>query len=166
MTQSLMSLCLGPSYLSAENAELPEAPRFLFIRASLESAQAQGRELRRLAKSMDPADKQQAVAILQSEAIAAPENQPIPACWGRPNAAYWLQHTEADAQAFTYSEEELYIATVFCSAELQVSRDIKLSELELLAFCRSGWFFVLPPCSRKFSLFPPGRPAWIKELAE
>ena len=71
---------------------------------------------------------------MRSEATAAPVKEPIPSCWGHPNASYWLQRAEADSQAFTYAEEELYIATVFCAAELQVSRDIKLPELELIAF--------------------------------
>ena len=67
-----------PSFFTAQKVELPPEPRFLFIRASLELAQLQDRELRRLAKLMDPAGTQRAVAILQSEAIAAPEKGLFP----------------------------------------------------------------------------------------
>ena len=123
---------VDPSYFAVEKVELPEEPRFLFIRVSLESAQLQDRELRRLAKSTDPAGTQQAAAILQSEAIAAPEKEPAPSRWDHPNASYWLLHTKADSRALIYSEAELYIATVFCAAELQVLRDIKLPDLELI----------------------------------
>ena len=125
---------VDPSSFAMENAELPKEPRFLFIRASLELAQLQDRELRRLAKSPDAADTQQAVSILQSEAIAAPEKGLIQPCWGHPNASYWLLHTKSDPRAFIYSEEDLYIATVFCAAELQVSRDVKFPDLELFVF--------------------------------
>ena len=45
-----------PSFFTAQEVELPAEPRFLFIRASLELAQLQDRELRRLATSKDPAD--------------------------------------------------------------------------------------------------------------
>ena len=75
------------SYIAVEKLELPAEPRFLFARASLESAQLQDRELRRLAKSTDPADNQQAIASLQSEATAAPEKELIPSCWDRPETA-------------------------------------------------------------------------------
>ena len=81
---------VDPSYFTVEKVELPTEPRFLFIRVSLEMAQLQVRELRRLAKLTGPADTQQAVAILQSEAIAAPEKELIPTCWDHPNAGYWL----------------------------------------------------------------------------
>ena len=84
-----------------------------------------------MAKSTDPADNQQAIAILQSEATAAPEKEPIPSCWDHPNAAYWLLRAKADSRAFIYSQKELYIATVFCAAELQVSRGLKIPEIEL-----------------------------------
>ena len=105
MTDSTYTV--DPTYLAVENAELPEAPRFLYIRVSLESAQLQDRELRRLAKSTDPADTQRAVAILQSEAIAAPAKELIPSCWDHPNASYWLIRARADSRAFIYSKEEL-----------------------------------------------------------
>ena len=72
---------VDPTSFAVEKVELPEAPRFLFIRASLENAQVQDRELRRLAKSMGPADAQQAVAILLSEAIAAPKKKPSHRAW-------------------------------------------------------------------------------------
>ena len=124
----------NPSFFSAQKAELPAEPRFLFIRASLELAQLQDRELRRLAISSNPADSQQAVAILQSEAIAAPEKEHIPSCWGRPNASYWLLRATSDSRAFIYSEDDMYIAAVFCAAELQVSRGAKFPDLELIVF--------------------------------
>ena len=123
-----------PSSLPDMNVELPPEPRFLFIRASLELAQTQDRELRRLAISTEPADSQQAVAILQSEASAAPEKAHIAPCWGRPNASYWLLHTSADSQAFVYSEDDLYIAVALCAAELQVSREALMPDLELHVF--------------------------------
>ena len=68
---------------------------------------------------------QQVIAILESEAAAAPKKELIPPRWGRQNASYWLKHTEADSQAFSYISEELHIAVVFCAAELQVSRDLR-----------------------------------------
>ena len=102
---------VDPSYFAVEKVELPTEPSFLFIRASLEMAQLQDRELRRLAKSTDPADTQRAVAILQSEAIADPEKELIPTCWDHPNAGYWLLRTKADSRAIIYSEAELYIST-------------------------------------------------------
>ena len=96
-----------PSSFPDQNAELPAEPRFLFIRASLELAQSQDRELRRLAISTEPADSQQAMAILQSEATAAPEKEHIAPRRGRPNASYWLLHAAADSRAFIYSEDDL-----------------------------------------------------------
>ena len=123
-----------PSYSANANVELPEAPRFLFIRARLESTQLQDKELRRLAISSDPADNQQAVAILQLEATAAPEKEITPSCWGHLNASFWLLRAQADSRAFIYAQEELYIATAFCAAELQVSRALPLPEIELHVF--------------------------------
>ena len=73
--------------MAIEKVELPEEPRFLFIRVGLESAQLQDKELRRLAKSSDPADNQQAVPILESEATKAPEKELILLCWDHPNAS-------------------------------------------------------------------------------
>ena len=110
-----------PTYIAMEDVDLPDAPRFLFIRLSLEAAQLQDKGLRRLAKSSGPADNQQAVAILQAGATAAPEKEPSPSRWDHPNASYWLLRARADSRAFTYTPEELCIATVFCAAELQVS---------------------------------------------
>ena len=123
-----------PSSFPDQNVELPAEPRFLFIRASLELAQSRDRELRRLAISTEPADSQQAIAILQSEASAAPAKEHIAPCWGHPNASHWLLHTSADSQAFIYSEDDLYIAAAFCAAELQVSRGASMSDLELIIF--------------------------------
>ena len=129
MTQT--PILAGPSFFTSQNLELPREPRLLFVRASLEIAQLQDRELRRLAISPDPADSQQAVAIFQSEAIAAPEKVIIQSRWDHPDASYWLLHAKADSRAFIYSDEDLCVATVYCAAELQVSRDIKLPDLEL-----------------------------------
>ena len=123
-----------PSYIAIENVELPEAPRFLFSRVSLESAQLQDKELRRLAKSPDQADNQQTAAILQSGATAATEKELIPSRWGHPDASYWSLHTRADSRAFIYAQEELYIATAFCAAEFQVSRALPPPEIELYVF--------------------------------
>ena len=123
-----------PSYFPDMDAELPAEPRFLFIRASLELAQTQDRELRRLAISTEPADSQQAVAILQSEALAALETEHIAQCWDHPNASYWLLHSSADSEAFTYSQEDPCIAAAFCAAELQVSREASMPDLELHIF--------------------------------
>ena len=72
------------------------------------------------------------MAILESEAIAAPEKEHIPTCWEHPSASYWLLRAAADSRAFTCSEDDLYIAAVFCAAELQVGkfdvpRDLDLS---------------------------------------
>ena len=91
---------VDPSYFAVEKVELPTEPRFLFIRVSLEMAQLQFRELRRLAKLTDPADTQQDLALLQSEAIAAPEKELIPTCWDHPNASYRSLHAKADSRAF------------------------------------------------------------------
>ena len=112
---------VGSTYIAMEDVDLPDAPRFLFIRLSLEAAQLQDKGLRRLAKSSGPADNQQAVAILQAGATAAPEKEPTPSRWDPPNASFWWLHTQADSRAFIYTPEELYIATVFCAAELHVS---------------------------------------------
>ena len=119
-----------PSTLTDPELNLFEEPRFLFLRVSLERAQAQDSELRRLAQSSNLDDSQTALAILQSEAMAAPVKTPIAACWEHSNASFWLLHTSADSEAFFYSHEELYIASVFCAAELQVSRDASMSDLE------------------------------------
>ena len=122
------------SSLSDPELNLFEEPRFLFLRVSLERAQAQDAELRRLAQSSNLDDSQTALAILQSEAMAAPTKEPIAACWGHPNASFWLLHTSADSEAFFYSHEELYIASIFCAAELQVSRQAAMPDLELHIF--------------------------------
>ena len=42
--------------------------------------------------------------------------------------------TQADSRAFIYTYEELYVAAAFCAAELQVPRQLKLPDLELLTF--------------------------------
>ena len=120
-----------PSSSQGANIELPQEPRLLFIRASLDLAQHQDKELRRLVNSNDQADARQAMAILQSEANAVPEKELINQCWGHPNASYWLLRTQADSDAFSYSEEDLYISAVFCAAELQVSRKAQMRDLEL-----------------------------------
>ena len=82
----------------------------------------------------ETAENQQAIAILESEAAAVPKKELIPPRRGRPNASYWLKHTEADSQAFSYASEELHIAAAFCAAELQVSRELKIPDLELHMF--------------------------------
>ena len=97
-------------------------------------AETQDRELRRLAISSEPADSQQAVAILQPEALAVPEKEHIAQCWGHPNASYRLLHTSADSDAFSYSQEDLYMASTFCAAELQASREASTHDLELHIF--------------------------------
>ena len=122
------------SSLPDPELNLFEEPRFLFLRVSLERAQAQDAELRRLAQSSNLDDSQTALAILQSEAMAAPKKEPIASCWDHSNASFWLLHTSADSEAFFYSPEELYIAAVFCAAELQVSREASMSDLELHIF--------------------------------
>ena len=118
-----------PSPNAVEKVDPPGAPRFIFIRASLETAKLQDKELRRLATSPDRAENQQAIAILEPEAATAPEKELIPPRWDHPNASYWLKRTEADSQAFVYSSEELHVAAVFCAAELQVSRELKIPDL-------------------------------------
>ena len=123
-----------PSSFTDPELELPEEPRFLFIRVSLDMAQAQDCELRRLAKSPDLTDSQTALAILQSEALAAPKKEPIASCWDHSDASHWLLHASADSEAFFYSPEELYVASVFCAAELQVSRGATMSDLGLNIF--------------------------------
>ena len=62
-----------PSFSEDEKIELPKEPRLLFIRVSLDLAQHQDKELRRLVNSNDPADARQAMAILQTEANGVPE---------------------------------------------------------------------------------------------
>ena len=80
----------APSLLAATQAELTEEPRFLSVSASLKNAELQDSELRRLAISVDPEDTQTAIAILQSEAISAPEIQLVPEIRGHPDASSWL----------------------------------------------------------------------------
>ena len=53
---------------------------------------------------------------------------------GRQNASHWLLRTDVDSQALRYSFEELHIAATFCAAELHVSRNIQLPEIELHTF--------------------------------
>ena len=122
------------SSLTDPELNLFEEPRFLFLRVSLERAQAQDAELRRLAQSSNPDDSQTALAILQTEAMAAPPKEPIDACWDHANASFWLLHTSADSKAFIYSQDELRIASIFCAAELQASRQAAMSDLELHIF--------------------------------
>ena len=45
-----------------------------------------------------------------------------------------MLHASADSEAFTYSQEDLYIAAAFCAAELQVSREALMPDLELHIF--------------------------------
>ena len=91
-----------PSFSEEEKIELPNEPRLLFIRVSLDIAMHQDNELRRLVNSNDPADAHQALAILQAEANGVPEKELISLCWGHQNASYQLLHTEADSDAFSY----------------------------------------------------------------
>ena len=76
-----------PSSNAVERVVLSGAPRFIFIRTSLESARVQAKELCRLAVSPDRAGNQQAIAILESEAAAVPKKELIPPRRGRPNAS-------------------------------------------------------------------------------
>ena len=99
-----------PSFSEEEKIELPNEPRLLFIRVSLDIAMHQDNELRRLVNSNDPADARQALAILQAEANGVPEKELISLCWGHQNASYQLLHTEADSDAFSYSDEDLFFA--------------------------------------------------------
>ena len=101
---------------------------------SLERARVQDVELSRLAASPDRAEQHSAYGVLETGAAAAPPKEQIPACWGRPNASYWLLRADADSQAFNYSTEELHIAATLCAAELQVSRKIEATGLELRIF--------------------------------
>ena len=78
-----------PSSDAIENADLSGAPRCIFVRMSLKSAQLQDKELRRLATSPDRAENQQAIAILESEAAAAPKKELISPRWDHSNASYW-----------------------------------------------------------------------------
>ena len=120
--------------IAQEYDPLAGAARCIFIRASLENARIQDQELRRPAAPPDRAENNQAIAISESEAASAPTKELIPSCWGHQNTSYWLKHTEVDSQAFTHASEELRVAAAFCAADLQVSRDIKLSDLELHVF--------------------------------
>ena len=123
-----------PSFSEEEKIELPNEPRLLFIRVSLDIAMHQDVELRRLVNSTDPIDACQAMAILQAEANGVPEKELICPLWGHQNASHHLLRTEATDDAFSYSEEDLYISAVFCAAELQVSRKAEMHELELHIF--------------------------------
>ena len=95
-----------------------DAPPRLSFQMSLGNARARDAELSRLAGSPDRAEQHQACGILGAEAAAAPPKEPIPACWDRPDASYWLLHTEVDSKAFCYSSEGLYMAATLCAAEL------------------------------------------------
>ena len=123
-----------PSFSEEEKIELPDEPRLLFIRVSLDIAMHQDVELRRLVNSPDSSDACQAMAILQAEANAVPEKELICPLWDHQNASYHLLCTEATDDAFSYSEEDLKISAVFCAAELQVSRKADMRELELHIF--------------------------------
>ena len=120
--------------IAHEHEPLTGAPRCICIRASLENACAQHQELCRLAAPPYRTENNQAIAISDSEAAAAPAKEHTPPRWGPQNANYWLTRTEADSQAYIYASGELHIAATFCAAELQVSREIRLSELELHIF--------------------------------
>ena len=80
----------APSLLAAAQSGTSEDPRFLFDGESLNNAEMQDSELRRLAISVDPEDTQTAIAILQSEAISAPEIQLVPDIRDLPDASPWL----------------------------------------------------------------------------
>ena len=113
-----------PSSSQDVDFELPQEPRLLFIRASLDIAMHQDSELRRLVNSNDPADAHQAMAILQAEANNVPEKEHIALSWDHQNASYHLLHTEADSDAFSFSDEDLYISAV--SAPLSSKSRAKL----------------------------------------
>ena len=103
-------------------------------------------ELSRLAASPDRAEQHSAYGVLETEAAAAPPEEQIPACWGRRMRAIGCPMLRADAprrcadigcsapQSFNYSTEELRIAATLRAAELQVSRKIEATELELRIF--------------------------------
>ena len=74
------------------------------------------------------------MAILQTEANGVPEKELINQCWDHQHASYWLLRAQADSDAFSYSEEDLFISAVFCAAELQVSRKAQMRDLELHIF--------------------------------
>ena len=97
------------------------APRCIFIRAGLENARVHDRELCRMASPPDRAENDQAIAISEVEAAAAPPKELIPPRRGHQDARYWLQHTEVNSQALTYTSREPHITATFCAAEPQVS---------------------------------------------
>ena len=74
------------------------APCRAFLRTSLGRARVQDVGLRGLATSPDRAEQHGAYGILETGAAAASPKEPIPACWGRPNASYSLLRTDAESQ--------------------------------------------------------------------
>ena len=62
-----------PSSSAIAEVGLSGSPPFFFVRMSLESDRVQDMELCRLAVSPDRAENQKAIAILESEAAAAPK---------------------------------------------------------------------------------------------
>ena len=135
--------------IAHECEPLASASRCLFISVSQEDARIQDSDLCRMASFPDREERAQASAIMESEAAAAPPKEQIPTCWGHQNASYWLMLTEVDSQASCYASEELHIAATLCAAELQVSRNIQLSEVELRIFSLATSANELVPGRRK-----------------
>ena len=101
---------------------------------SLDRARVQDVEPSRLAAASDRAEQRQAYGMSETDAAAAPTEEQIPVCWGRPDASCWLPHTDVNSQDFSHTSEELYVAATLCAAGLQVSRKTQLPELELHTF--------------------------------
>ena len=91
---------------ASELEPLARAPRFIFIRMRFGNARIQDKELRRVAAPPNRAENQQAIAISEPEAAAAPTKELIPPCWDHQNASYWLQHTE-ELRGAPHTSEEL-----------------------------------------------------------
>ena len=93
---------MGSRDLKPSEKLLRDTPRRVFIRMSLGRARVQDVELSRLAASSYRAERHRAYGILETEAAAAPPKEQIPACWGHPDAGFWLLRTDVDSHAFSY----------------------------------------------------------------
>ena len=96
--------------------------RRVSMRASLHQALVEDEEPKLWARPDDADANERALARLKGIAqLGETPSVDIGANWDHGNARYWMWSTEAGAEAFVYTEEQLWIAATFVAAEFQFS---------------------------------------------
>ena len=104
-----------------------EHPNHVLMRASLQQAPEEDKELRAWACPQDAGDGQKAVEKPRAIGNLASPNAVFGTDCGHSNTRYRLRNIEAGKQDFLYDKGQLLRAAVSCAAELHVSRSFRRS---------------------------------------